>query len=471
MAERWRPLPIEKPYYANADEDAVGQFQTAIENGYITDTGTHSRFPGLIERVDLGGVGRVYLHDFADDLVAVCNGHVHRIDRSYTATDVTGVPVEGGRRVIFSKTDRDLLMAAGAQIVRLRGPTTEILSEDAPLASHVAWIEGFTVGIEINSQAFFHSGAGQPAVWNPLDRFAADGNPDNINSMLVTPFRELMLGGKDSMEQFERSASGEFTFFRRWSVNDGVKLPYAILFADGAVWRINALTQLARSSGQIGQVMSADVGRLLESVDNWEDAWLGGYPDKALHTQGHTFIMLSIPNATNVYGTKGITLLYDYRNKRFSTLFGWDANLGAPTGYRAWSHWPLWDKVFIGSNGKVYELTTSTYNHGGDVARWLIRTGHISEGEKTLMNGFRLQVKRGIGGNDSAPTIRVRCSRDGRPFGTWIRRTLGRAGERVQMLEFGAFGDAYTHQFEISCTDDCAIELVKAEVKTLPLGH
>lgn len=471
MATDWVPLPLDKPWFANVDADAVVQFQTAVENGFQNELGGHTRFPGLIERADLGGQAPVYLHDFDGDLIAATNGQVHRIDRNYTATNVTGVPAAGGRRVIFAKTDQALLLAAGGPIVRLRAATTEPLSSGAPLASHVAWMDGFTIAVEINSQRFFHSGAGTPDQWDPLDTFAADGSPDNINSLIVTPFRELMLGGKDSIEQFERNATGDVPFFRRWSIGDGVKLPYTIVFADNAVWTINAMTELVRASGQTSQSASSDIGRLLESIDNWEDAWLGGYPNKPLYTLGQKFIVLQAPNATNVYGTKGVTLVYDIRAKRFFSLYGWDTDIGEPTRWLGWSHWPLWNKVFVGGLGKVYELTTDTYYNGGQLTRWLVRTSHMAAGSGALINNFRLQIKRGGGSNTTAPTVRVRCARDSRPFGPWITRSLGRAGQRLQMLEFGSFGGGSTFQFEISSTDDCGIDLVKAEVKLSPLGH
>jgi hypothetical protein len=65
----------------------------------------------------------------------------------------------------------------------------------------------------------------------------------------------------------------------------------------------------------------------------------------------------------------------------------------------------------------------------------------------------------------------VRCSRDGRPFGAWIRRTLGKAGDRNPFITFGGFGNGWTFMFEISSSDDCAIDLVGADALVEPIGH
>lgn len=473
MAEQWIPLPLDKPLFANLDEDAVIAAQTAIENGFINEQGGHTRFPGLREFATLGDNGRVYLNDLSGDLIAsTSKGRTYRLDRKGTVHAIDGVSVSGGRRVVFQKTDRELLMAAGGPIVRLRDAKTELLSKNAPLSTHVGWIDGITIAVQINSGRFYHTPAGEVDTWDPLDTFSVDGNPDNINSLLITPFRELMLGGADSIEQFERLPTGEVPFFRRWAVGDGVKFPYVEIFADNALWTINRLTELVRFSGQQSVSQSDQIGRLLESIDNWTDAWMGGYPDRPCHILGQKFIMFQAPHATNVYGTKGITLLFDYRNKRFCTLWGWDNQNGVPNRWPGWSHWPLWNQIFVGGEGKIYTLDPTVYRNGSDLQRWLIRTAHVStSSDGAVIGDLRLQITRGIGTSSTAPSIRIRCARDGGAFGPWISRSLGKAGERNRLIHFGNFGMASSFMFEISSSDDCKIDLNKAEILTMALGH
>ncbi|MCC6775628.1 MAG: hypothetical protein IT537_03170 [Hyphomicrobiales bacterium] len=465
----WIDLPLDRPLFANVDPDAVVQDNTAIENGFISEKGMHVRFPGLMPRVTFGDRARVYLHDFDGDLIAANDlGHVYRIDRSYNVTDVTGLAVAGGRRPIFAKTDRELLIAAGGDIVRLRDRQTELLSAAAPKASHIAWLDNFTIAVEINSGRFFHSVAGEPDHWDPLDSFAADGNPDNINSLIVTPFRQLMLGGDDSIEQFERLPTGDAPFFRRWSVAEGVKVPYGILFADNAVFCVNNLSEFIRFSGQTSQSVGDDIGKILEAVDDWTDTWLGGFPDKPLHLMGQKLILLQMPRATNAYGTKGITLLYDYRQRRWSTLYGFRD--GVPQRWPGWSHWLLWNKQFVGGEGVIYELSEDVHTNGSETQRWLVRTAHIAAGNAGHVKNLRLQVVRGRGGNVSTPQIRIRCSKDAKPFSPWINRSLGRNGDTSMFVEFGPFGMGSTFQFEIACTDDVPVDLIKAQVIVAELG-
>lgn len=472
MPAKWQDFPLDRPLYANVDADAVVGYQTAVENGYLTELKGQSRFPGLDDFATLDDNGRVYLHDLNGDLVAATSkGQVYRVDQAGNVTNVTGVPVSGSRRVILAKTNKDLLMAAGGSIVRLRSDKTELLSKDAPLSTHVGWIDGYALGIEIDSGRLYHSAAGIPESWDPLDTFAADGNPDNINSMIITGFREILLGGQNSIEQFERVQSGDVPFFRRWSVGDGVSAPYAMIFADNTVWTINNLIEAVRFAGQTSQAVSEDVGALLEAVDDWTDAWIGGYPDRPLHIRGHKFIVLQMPHATNPYGTKGITLLLDYKRLHWSELYDWSNDDGVPTRWPGWSHWTLWGRHFVGGEGKIYEISKTGYQNAGSPQRWLVRTSVMAVGDEAHLYDFRLQIKRGVGTSGISSPISVRCSRDGAAWSNRVVRNLGVAGNRNQMLEFGSFGIANTFQFEITTSADCPVELIKAQYKAEEVGH
>lgn len=460
----WTPLPLNEPLFANLVPEAVMSYQTGIENGFINELGGHTRFPGLVERCTLPDNGRVYLHDFRSNLIAsTSRGGIYEIDRQFRVKNLTKVPVSGGRRVIFAKTGTDLLLAAGGPIVQVRSNQSELLSEDAPRSSFVQWIDGYTLACEVDSGRFYYSAPGDPKTWNPLDTFNADGNPDNIANMIVTPFREIMIGGSDSIEQFQRVQSGTPPFYRRWSVGDGVTLPYGILFADNAIWTLNNLREFIRSSGQTSETKSQQIGRLLEAVDDWQDAWLGGFPDKPLHIIGQKFMILQAPRATNGYGTKGLTLLYDYANGRWYELYGWNSTDGLPRRWPGWSHWTLWNRVFVGGEGKIYELVDGFHENGPEIQRWLVRTGLISSGDRLEITGLRAIVQRGLGTNTTAGELMVRCSRDGKPFGNWVRRSLGKAGETKPEIRFGSFGVASTFRFEFSCGDNTPVNLIKAE--------
>lgn len=472
MAEQWVPLPLSNPLHANTDESAVMVYQTAIENGFINDMGGHSRFPGLKVFARLPDKGRVYLHDFQNNLVAgTSRGRLFSLDPLGRVRDRTGAIVTGGNRIIYAKAKNELHMAAGGPIVRLRDETTDLLSEDAPLATHVGYLGGYTLAAEVNSDRWYYAAAGLPDSWDPLDTFAADSDADPVNSLLVTPFGELMLGGSNSIEQFEASQSGDAPFFRRWSIGDGIGAPYCLLFADNAVWSVNKKFEVVRASGQVPAAESTAISQLLEKIDDWSEAWMGGYPDNPLHVSGQKFILLQIPNATNAYGTKGVTLLLDYRAKKWFTLYGFNVKSGEPERWPGWSHWSLWNRTFVGGEGVIYEVDEDHFTIDGAPQRWLLRTGYMADGNGVEINGFRLMVTRGHGGPASEGSIMVRCRRDHRPWSNWIKRGLGRSGQSAPLINFGNFGQAHSFQFEIMTTDDVKVDLMKAEILPKPVGH
>lgn len=467
MAGRWVPIPIDSKLFTNVHESVLTRAHAAVENSYVNEAGGHSRFPGLKPFASLGGKARVYMQDWKDDLIAVTNqGKVYRLDEAGNITQVLGVPVSGGKRVVFSKTENELLMCAGGPIIRYAGDKTELFSKDAPNASHVAYIDGYVVANEVDSGRFQHNTVGDLRKWDALDTFAASGLPDNINALMVTPFRELLVCGPDSIEQFERLPSGDPPFFRRWSVGEGVFAPGTLVFADNAAWAVNRKREFVRFSGQVTQPASDDVGRSLKTIDDWSDAWA-----EVVDAFGQKFIILQMPNATSIYDTKGVTLAFDYRSQKWLSLFGWDADSGLPTRWPGWSSFDMWGKTMVGGEGMIYELSESTFYHGGAVARMLGRTAPLSEMGEIRIDNVRARLRRGTGTNTSESTFSIRVNRDSKGWSNWKRKGLGRRGEPDMFVEFGGMGAGHTWQFEWEITDDCPVELVALQAQVTPLGE
>lgn len=469
----WTPIPLNEKLFLNIKEEAQTVLFSASENCFVTETGTISRFPGLKPFVTLpGDNSKVYLFDWKGDLIAATQaGNVFRINRNGAVENVTGIPLSGGGRAIFDKTEDELVIAAGGQILRFAGERTEVLSDNAPLSYFVQFIDNYLVASERDSGRFWHSKVGDYRTWEDLDVFTADAKPDDINAMIVTPYRELLVTGADSVEQFEPSQAGDAPFFRRWALGDGISAPYTAVFADNAVYAVSNRREVVRMSQQQTQPVSGDIDRVLERLDNWDDAWCGGYPDKPLNLLGQKWLLLQAPNATNPYGTKGWTLVYDYRQQKWTSLYGWDNGLNIPTRWPGWSHWPLWDRTFVGGNGVIYEFDYDGYSNAGNRSRFLLRTAHLSRLGEVEVSNLRLRVMRGIGDYDGAPVISIRAKRDGKPWTRWVRKSLGLAGNNMPFIEFGSFGWGTSWQFEIECSDDCPIEIAQFEAQLWSGGH
>ena len=166
---------------------------------------------------------------------------------------------------------------------------------------------------------------------------------------------------------------------------------------------------------------------------------------------------------------RGLTLLYDVRQRKWSTLYGWDVTRGLPARWPGWSCERIWDKTLIGINGAVCELDRAAFDHCGVPQRLLGRTAHFG-GDEVRIDNLRLRLRRGVGGNESEPRIMLRCNRDNRGFGPWKRKGLGKRGDRQMTIEFGGYGCGHRFQFEWQVTDPCRIEIAGLDWQATPVG-
>lgn len=457
--------------------DTVLQYRAArIENAYIvTEKDTKKskaivRFPHLEDYLTLPIKNKVFVSTWLDDLIAVCGGRLYRIDNYGNITDVTGASITGGGRPIFSETEDEKLIAAGGAIVNLKGNRTTILSEQAPESTHVAFTNGYVIAIEPRSGRFRVSKPGQYDQWDDLDVFTAEGKPDNLNACIVTEFNELLLCGPKSIEQFDPAPSGQRPFFKRWGIGAGLAVPYSVVSVGSAVWLVNEKYEFVSVNSQAADPESEDIQYSLSKIDNWKDGW-----GAEIAIDEQRFIILQAPYATSVYGTKGVTFLFDYIKRRWSSLYGWDFQKGVPQRWPGWSMVQHRGNIYVGGDdGKIHILSTNSNQANPNIERFLVRTGHLDFPGKidVTVEKVRIRVRRGDSGNTSAqkPLISLRVNKDNKGWGPWARRDLGAPGQREPIIQFGCMGTARTWQWEIACTDRTVVELVSAEADITPMG-
>lgn len=475
MTDNWLKIPLDSKVLAKVSETVLQNRVARLENAYIVneqDTKKYkavARFPHLEPWITLPIKNRVFMSEWLNDQIAVCGGRMYRIDNSGNTTDVTGASVTGGGRPVFAETEDEKLVTAGGAIVSLKGNQTKILSDEAPESTHVFYTNGYVGAIEPRSGRFRVSRPGQYSVWDQLDTFSAEGKPDNLNAAIVTEFTELLLCGSKSIEQFDPSPSGQRPFFKRWGIGAGLYSPYAITSVGSAVWLVNDMLEFVSIGGQTANPESEDIQYTLSQIDDWKDAWA----DK-ITVNDQRFIVLQAPYATNIYGTKGVTFLFDYLKRRWSSLYGWDSQKGLPSRWAGWSVNLHRGTVYVGGdNGVIYRLGGFGTQESTNLERMLIRTGHMDfDGSvEVRIEKIRLRLKRGDSANSSSPKplISIRVNKDNKGFGNWVRRDLGAPGEREMTIQFGGLGTARTWQFEFAITDRCPVEIVKAEADVTPM--
>lgn len=465
---QWAKFDWKEPLFNNADESILRVAPAAAENVYANKAGGFSRFPGLKMWLPLPGAGRVYVYQWRENLIAVTqSGRFYRIGKDpSTAEDVTGTPLSGGRRPVFAGTEDELVIAAGGPLLRLARDRTEELSDTAPPSTHCAFIDGFLIAIENYSGRFWHSNPGAYRIWEDLSVFTAEGKPDDLNSCIVTPYRELLLGGIDSIEQFERLQNGDRPFYRRWATGEGVAEPYTLVADVAGTYGVNRNREFVRFSAQISKEMSENIAMSLEAIDDWTDAWA-----ETLAISGQRFVLLQAPAASNFYGTKGVTFLFDYRTRRWSFLWGWDAAAAVPTRWPGWSVASAFDQTFVGVTDGVALLDGGTRDNLGGTQRAVIRSGHVDEFGPSRIDNVRVRIKRGLGQYGTAPPqVALRMIRDNERPTNWVYRSLGEPGRSEMVLQFGAMGAAHTWQMELMMGDAADFQFVGATILVERLG-
>lgn len=460
-------IELNKKLFKNVDEGMLTTTYAALENCFVTESNGLSRFPGLKEFCDFGSKAEMHMSKYNNDMIAVgTDGRSYRINRAGHKEKIDGPFVLGGDRVSFARTRNGLMATAGKQIIKYDGKKNSILSNDAPLSSFVGFIDGYVLAVEKDSGRFQHCLLNDFGAWNPLDTFSVDGSPDDINAMLLTPFNEILFSGEDSFEQYERLVGGEAPFFRRHSVGEGISEPWTLCWADNAAWGLNSRYEFVRISGQTAQSVSDDIQKDIEEryslgdIGSLDRAWAC-----ALYIKGQKFIVLQAPEATNEYGTKGFTKVYDIRRGQWFDIYGWNESLGVPDLWPGRSIFQLWGKTFVGGEGKIYELSNETYQNNGMTQRAYMRTANFDSLGPVSIDLVRMTIKRGIGSYETEPNFVFRSNPDNKGFGSYQIHGLGNAGDADMVIEFGGQGIADTWQFEMFITDNCPFELRRLQVE------
>jgi hypothetical protein len=457
---RWEQIPLSSKIVQNVDEASLRGETAALENCYVNDVGGLSRFPRLSSFLDVPGSDDVFVYEYRGDLIANTGGRTYIVDTvNKTLRDVTQSLVNGSGRTVFAETDDRLLMAKGGKVIQYQGDTTKILSKDAPESTHVAWLNGYVLIPETGSNRFNYSENGQYTTFPALNVLSAEKQPDDITSMIVTEFAELIVAGKKSIEQFDTAISGDRPLYPRWGLGAGLLAPYTLISVDNRIWGVNKQREFVAFSTQLANIESGDIQRRFKAVNDWSGAWAS----EINPNEGQNFIVLQVPNAVNPYGTTGITFAFDYRNGRWSELYGWDAELARPAAWPGVSYAQVNNSHYVGGKGKIYLL-------GGDDGfgrqRMLFRTGHLDlKGSREVrVDRFRLRLKRGhAAAGAKAPIVSIRVNKNNTGFGRKIRRTLGTMGKREMTLQFSGMGTAEQWQFEVEVTDEAQVDIVRVD--------
>lgn len=271
----------------------------------------------------------------------------------------------------------------------------QITDTDFPGASVVGFLDNYFVFIEPNSQRFWVTSLLDGTSIDPLDYASAEGDPDNIVSMIVD-HREVWLFGDNSTEVWYNTGGADFPLSRiQGAFNElGCAARYSVTKMNNQIYwlgkdkRGQGVVYVA--NGYMGQ-------RISTHAVEWQIQQYGSISDAIGYTyqqDGHSFYVLSFP-------TGNATWVYDAATGAWHERLGWENNEW--TQHRGATQVFFNNETLIGDyqNGNIYIYNLTTYADNNTAQRWLRSWRALPTGQnnlnRTAQHALQLDCETGVG--------------------------------------------------------------------------
>jgi hypothetical protein len=423
--------------------------------------------PGALEFADLGAQPTRGIHvvEKSNTVMYVVAGSVlYSITTAGVASAIGTLNTSSGR-VSMSDNGSQITITDGTYgYTYTIGTATfaQISDGDFPTADVNLFLDGYTIVNKANTGSFQISSAYDSTAWSALDIKTAEGDPDNLVT-IAKRNRQLFAIGTTSTEVFYNTGSGTPPFDRvngliidagciaRWSVATVNKtLMWLAKETEGAghVIRLDGYTPVRISTPALENAIA--------SYGDVSDAFAYSY-----HREGHIFYVLTFPTAKETWCYDAVTNMWHKRE-----TYGCDGR------HLSNAHIFFNNKHYVGDyrNGKIYELSESTYTDGGEVIE-RVRAGSYlyDDGRDIPFGSFEVQFESGVGNSDCPdPQAMMQYSDDGGH--TWsneLWRSIGEIGEYGQKAVWRRLGKSRKGQgriFKVKVSDPAKVVMINAAV-------
>lgn len=412
--------------------------------------------PGLIEVVDLGGVGRGC---FAINgrKFAVAGSKLYEISTLGVATE-RGTLASSNGHVSIDANSVELFMVDGASVYTLNF-TTAAFSGSSPLgvtgSKRTAYLDQYAIYAPPGN-SFYISNLGDAATVDPLDFASAEASPDALVSFVVAN-RQLYLFGRETTEIWINTGANPDMPLQRY---DGTVMGVGCAATHSAQVCNGTPVWLGSSKDGTGSVWAADgytprristraVEEAISGASSIEDAYAYSWA-----WQGSSFYCLKVPGVETTWA-------YDFLSQSWHE----QAELidGAFQQHRICSTMVSDGSVYaLSEAGVLYRYDGNTYRFGEDVlCRDRVSPHDVSRGDRQFFAQFELDVDTGVTGE-----AMLRVSNDGGAVWTdWRRRSLGALGKQKQRLLWNRCGSARDRVWNVRCTDNVPFSIIEAKAE------
>lgn len=384
--------------------------------------------------------------------------------------------VSGSGPVSMADNGTQLFVACGGPSYIYNASTeafVQITDGDFPGAETVAYIDGFFVFNEPDSQKIWLTSLLDGTAIDALDFASSEGSPDEVVGLIVD-HREVWVFGTDSVEVWYNSGAADFPLQRIQGAFSeiGCAAPYSLAKLDNAVFWLG---KDARGQGIIYRSKGYSGERISTHAVEWQIQQYGDLSDAIAYTyqqDGHSFYVLTFPSAD-------ATWVYDVSTGAWHERAGF--NNGAFTRHRGNCQVFFDNEVLIGDyeNGNLYAFDLDTFSDNGVVQKWLRSWRALPSGQndfkRTTHHSLQVDCESGVGlvtGQGSDPQMMLRWSDDGGH--TWSNErwagmgALGQYGKRVIWRRLGMTTKLRDRVYEISGTDPVKLVISGAELLVSP---
>ena len=385
-----------------ADNRMVNLFPEIIPEGG-KEPAFLNRAPGLklLNTVGNGPIRGLWAFSPDDGTGFVVSGtQLYKINNSYTATLLGSV--SGTGPVSMADNGTQLFIACNGPSYIYNSTTGgfgQITDPDFPGAVTVAYLDGYFVFNEPNSQKLWVTQLLDGTSIDPLDFASTEGSPDGLLAV-VSNFREVWAFGTNSIEVWFDSGATDFPLQRiQGAFNElGCAAPYSVAKMDNGLFWLGRDRRgqgiVYRANGYTGQRISTHaVEWQIQQYSNMSDAI--GY---TYQQDGHSFYVLVFPTANT-------TWVYDVATQAWHERAGW--NNGFFTRHRGNCQMAFNNKILIGDfeNGNVYAFDLTDYSDNNSIQKWLRTWRALPTGQnnlkRTAQHSLQLDIESGVGLNGS----------------------------------------------------------------------
>jgi hypothetical protein len=384
-----------------ADNRMINLFPEVIPEGG-KEPGFLNRAPGLLfqQTIGTGPIRALWAHQTnGADFYVVSGTEVYQLT-SLTATPVKIGNVADGGPVSIADNGTQIFFACNGPSYIFNEAThtfKQITDPDFPGAVTVAYLDGYFVFNEPNSQRVWVTALLDGTSVDPLDFASAEGSPDGLVAVNVD-HREAWLFGTDSVEVWYDVGGTDFPLQRiQGAFNEiGCVAAFSIAKLDNSLFWLGTD---ARGQGIVYKANGYTGQRVSTHAVEYAIAQYGNISDALAYTyqqEGHAFYVLTFPSAN-------ATWVYDAATQAWHVRAG--LVNGEFTRHRSNCQCNFLGNTVVGDfeNGNIYTFDLDVYADNNQPQKWLRSWRALPTGQNNLNrsahHSLQLDAETGVGLN------------------------------------------------------------------------